>query len=241
MSSLRSGRGTALFLLRLGASVLAFLVLPTGLAAQNLLVNPDVPASSGLLGWQAFDGFFPPPVACTSALTCAAFSVVPVDCCAGNPENGVSARPTASNAERYLLQCLPVTAGTSYEYGAWTRRTDGPLQNNGRPKVSVVWFGGAACSGAAITTDSVTTDAVPWELLQGVAAAPLGAVSAEFRLDVGTVGLNGNPATIDFAAPFLGVDGTVQAPPRIPALGGLGMVALVLTLAGVGLFALRRR
>mgnify|MGYP001288014527 CR=1 FL=1 len=211
------------------------------LSAQNLLTNTDFPFPSGLSGWQAFDGFAPPATVCTSALTCAAFSVVPVDCCAGNPENGVSAPSTVSNAQRYLLECVAVTAGTSYEFGAWTRRTDDPLHSNGRPTVAVAWFPAANCGGVAISTDSVTTNAVPWQRLRGVAPAPVGALSAEFRLDVGTAGLNGNSAIIDFAAPFFGVDGTVQPPARIPALGGWGLAALAALLGLGGWWAMTRR
>lgn len=203
------------------------------LSAQNLLVNPDFPFAAGASGWQVVDGFAPPPLACTSFLQCASYSVIAVDCCAGAPENGVSAQPTVSNAQRYLSQCVPVTAGASYEFGAWTRRTDDLLHQNGRPTVGVRWFPAANCAGVEISGDLVTTDAVPWQRLRGVVPAPAGALSAEFLLDVGSVGLSGNQAIIDFAAPFLGVEGSVQPPARIPALGPWGLAALV-GLLGLG-------
>ena len=204
------------------------------LSAQNLLANPEFPAAAGLSGWQAFDGFFPPSTVCTSALTCASFSVVPVDCCAGAPENGVSASAPVSTAERYLHQCLPVTAGTAYELGAWTRRTDDNLHQNGRPYLGVHWFSSADCSGAEVgSPEVITSDAVPWHRLEDVATAPAGAISAEFRMGMSTSGLAGNPAIIDFAAPSFGVEGTVSPPERIPTLGGWGLVALS-ALLGLG-------
>lgn len=206
----------------------------SALSAQNLLVNPDFPFAAGLSGWQAFDGFFPPSTVCTTAPTCASFSLVDVDCCAGAPENGVSAAAPVSNAERYLHQCVPVAAGTSYELGAWTRRTDDSLHQNGRPYLGVHWFSSADCSGAELGTPAmITSDTVPWHRLEDAATAPAGALSAEYRMGISTSGLAGNPAIIDFAAPSFGVAGTVPPPVRIPTLGAWGLAALA-ALLGLG-------
>ncbi len=212
------------------------------LAAQNLLANPDFQFSAGLSGWTVFDGFFPPPVTCTTAQTCASFSVVPVDCCAGSPENGVSAPATVSTAWRDLFQCVPVTAGTAYEFSVRSRRTDDLLHQNGRPYLVVRWFSSIDCSGAeAGPSTYLTTDAVPWTRLESVAAAPAGALSADYRLGVTSVGLNGNMAIIDFAAPAFGVNGTVPPPARIPTLDGWGLAALVALLGFGGWKAVARR
>lgn len=219
-------------------AVLAVLAVGAGsavpLSAQNLLANPEFPFVAGLSGWRAFDGFFPPSTVCTTALTCASFTVVPVSCCAGAPENGVSASAPVSTAERYLHQCLPVTAGTAYQLGAWTRRTDDNLHQNGRPYVGVHWFSSADCSGAEVGSPAeITSNAVPWHRLQDVATAPAGALSAEYRIGMSTSGLAGNPAIIDFAAPSFGVNGTVSPPVRIPTLGSWGLAALA-ALLGLG-------
>jgi hypothetical protein len=80
-----------------------------------------------------------------------------------------------------FLQCVPVTAGTSYNAGGWVRVPSGGA--HGQTFFQVAWFTGANCQGTltlgALLSQSGDFDT--WELVsKDNLVAPAGTVSAYF-------------------------------------------------------------
>lgn len=151
-----------------------------------------------------------------------------------------------------LQECVsPIVPGARYSFGGGMRIEAG-ASAGGTAKMELEWHNTPDCSdglSAGQTTNPVSNPPGPtdtWQTLQQFVVAPAGATSAKFYVLVANSGPL--PASAPIIRPeaavtmfVVSVDDLFLDPaPIVPMLGGRGLALLVVSLAGVGYFVLRR-
>jgi hypothetical protein len=131
----------------------------------NLLANGGF--DTNVTGWTPFD----------PAITLAFSKVDAAQC---TTSGSVLASNTAANGlNSGFYQCVPVSAGASYDVGAWVRVPSGGAQ--GQTFIQLAWFTGPGCTGSISLADQLTWTGAfdTWQLLSADGlVAPAGTVSA---------------------------------------------------------------
>jgi hypothetical protein len=131
----------------------------------NLLSNGGFDAN--VAGWNALD---PNIVLSFSTLDAA-------ECSTSGSVLATNQAPNGLNSG--FLQCVSVTAGASYDVGAWVRVPSGGA--HGQSFIQLAWFTGANCTGSLTLADQLIWDGTfdTWESLSADnLVAPAGTVSA---------------------------------------------------------------
>ncbi|GAA0713947.1 hypothetical protein [Dokdonella soli] len=176
------------------ALALAMSTGAAGVGAANLLVNPDFNTDLG--GW---------------GTTNASQGTTTFDGTAGSPAAGSVLLSGVACCTVQVSQCVPVTAGQSYDFGA--NLIEGPTapgQSGDGTGVDLHWYTDAACATAYIS-QNVLQPAISstWARYgQGSVVAPAGAQSVWFRIyQYNFKGLANLTSHADHA--FFGPSGTV--------------------------------
>lgn len=162
--------------------------------AANLLVNPDF--DSDLANWNP---------------TNASQGTATFDGSDGSPSAGSVLFTGVACCTVQVLQCVAVSAGQSYDFGAVLKQGPvAPGQAGDGMGIDVTWYDAANCSGSDLATDtlapSVTTSWVRYA--KGNVVAPPGAQSASYRIrQYNFAGLTNLTSHADHA--FFGASGTV--------------------------------
>jgi hypothetical protein len=146
------------------AAVLA--LVPRPAAAQNLLANPGF--DQNLSGW--FTGNFDPQRSSLDANGSAHSGSAQANVAGGTPFGGTA-----------LHQCVPITAGTTYDFSFKVRMAD-PV---GRLVGILQFFPNAGCNGASLSGNSFTSQIGKpnsWHTVHFALTAPAGAVRASVQL-----------------------------------------------------------
>jgi hypothetical protein len=150
----------------------ALLLVATPVAATNLLTNPGF--ASDLSGWSLGVNFV------TAAWQ-------PLDATGQSDSGSASVTIAAPGITNGLQQCVPVTAGTSYDFGA--RIELPPGQPDATASAVLVWYTGPSCTGGTVggepSTPAVATGGSAFVGVSATAVAPSGALSATVVLVVG--------------------------------------------------------
>ena len=169
----------------------ALLVAALPAAAQNLLTNPGF--ATDYTGWDNETTFIT-----------AAWQTV--DATGQHGSGSVAITNTQPGLSNGLSQCVPVTPGASYDFGA---RVEIPAGQTGvDASVVVEWFAGATCSqvlsGAGEPEAELATPGDHFVGIQQTAqAAPAGARSAEVILSVGVDSSSSSPGVAYFDDAYL--------------------------------------
>lgn len=195
---------------------MSWALLPAGLAAQNLLVNPHF--SGNLAGWQISPGSSQATYDATRSATADATgsegTIVHLD---NFPGFGDGLTP---------YQCVSgIVAGSNYNFGGAILTASGQVQNGGgRGSLKLVWFASNDCSdpaslGNAEAPSHGSSNGDPsdtWLTTQANAVAPTGASSVLFMLHGWSISGPNSDYQVNFDDVFLS---QMAAPP--PQANGL--------------------
>jgi hypothetical protein len=154
----------------LAGGALLFLAGPAG--AQNLLTNPGF--ATDLSGWS------------TNGLN-AVWQAV--DATGQSNSGSASVTVSAPGESMGISQCVPVTAGQQYDFGARVEVPAGQNGQNGEPvfgNMTIVWASGAGCTGSRVGNE-LETPSIQTDFFFGTSmsqTAPAGAASATVLLIV---------------------------------------------------------
>jgi hypothetical protein len=113
------------------------------------------------------------------------FSPTDATMCAGSGSLQVMVDPTGGSQTVMNAQCVPVSAGKTYDFGARVLLPV-PLQSTGA-SIGVEWIEFADCHGSFTTTAGPVADptrAGSWQALSGSAVAPATAAAAYLTIQV---------------------------------------------------------
>jgi hypothetical protein len=177
------------------------LAAPAG-AAVNLLQNPTF--DTDLAGWGDF-------VASGSE-----WSKVDE---LGSPASGSArvVRDSTTPGSLWIFQCVPVTAGKTYVYGADGLAPSGATLPTVVLRAEIRFYPGPDCSGgnpvASELGDTEVSLRDSWGPVQGISTAPPGAVSASVALQGQASGQAADPAAVHFDNAFVFEDRTCAQTP----------------------------
>lgn len=210
--------------------VIVFLSVSSCAAAQNLI--PDPTFSSGISAWSVRD-----PTGTTQ------LQWIDAPGADGAPGYATMA-PLLGIVSSFARTCIPVEAGVTYSWGGFLRLDAAAGASSAR--IDVFFYSDSSCESvfslSASTSPPISTlDAPGWYLRQGPdVTAPAEAASAAF--EVVLISPSNVAGRVDFDNVYFGRQGL--GPPSaivpVPVVSPLALAALAVSLAGVGILALRR-
>jgi hypothetical protein len=198
--------------MRIAGLAAFFLIVSIAQAAtaQNLVANGDF--ATDLAGWDDVD-----------VETWQAADV------AADPLSGSVLVPNAStgNTGAYVRQCIAVTAGETYTFGASHYGTG--IEAAGKSRVDLRFWSSPTCTSGDLTLHRIeSADADAWRALEGVGTAPVNAVAASVSL---VAFKTSGPL---YAPWFVAFDEAFLVVPEPGALaGGAGALVALVALAGM--------